>query len=64
MGKDFYDYTLITQFCKKYLGDNYTNYSYYEYLEIINTEEYQNMSLYPDKSSIKIINDIVVVKIK
>ena len=35
-----------------------------EYVEIVNTEEYKALNVFPEDNSIKIINDIIVVKMR
>ena len=34
-----------------------------EYNKIVNSEEFKNMPIYPNNGSIKIINNIIVIKI-
>ncbi len=50
-------------FYKRYFGMDLTMCSREEYKDIIETEEFKNMSVFPDDNSIKIINNIVVVKL-
>ena len=47
----------------EYLGININLVSEWECQEILNTEEAKNMEKYPEKSSIKIINNTVVIKL-
>lgn len=51
------------QFFSTYLGENIKMCTKDEYYEIIQTKEFKNMNQYPDDGCIKIINDIIVVKI-
>lgn len=51
-----------TRFFKKYLGIDIEMCSKEERLEIGETEEFKEMPIYPNEGSIKIINDIIVVK--
>lgn len=50
-------------FYKQYFGKDINICSRAEYDAIVNTREFESMSTFPDDSSIKIINDVVVVKI-
>lgn len=47
----------------EYIGVNMNLVSEWECTDIFNTEEYKNMKYYPEKGSIKIINNTVVVKL-
>lgn len=47
----------------EYTGVNLNLVSEWECSEIFETEEYKNMNYYPGKNSIKVINNIVVVKL-
>lgn len=49
-------------FFDKYLGIDISMCSRDEYNEIIKTDEFKQMPIYPNKGSVKIINDIVVIK--
>lgn len=49
-------------FFEKYLGIQIETCSMEEYNSIILTEEFKNMPIYPEDGSIKIINNIIVVK--
>ena len=55
--------SLNIQFNDRYLGRKIQMCSKEEYDEIINSEEYIDMPIYPDNGSVKIINNIVVVKL-
>lgn len=50
-------------FINTYLGTGLRAYTEEEILEIKDTEEYENMPLYPAKGSVKKINDVWVVKL-
>ena len=50
-------------FYKRYFGMELTMCSREEYENIIETEEFKNMPVFPNDNSIKIINNIVVVKL-
>lgn len=50
-------------FFDKYLGIKIKMCSNEEYKNLTETEEFKNMPIYPNKGSIKIINDIIVIKI-
>jgi hypothetical protein len=54
---------LTVEFFQMYLGKSITMVNKQEYDEIVNTEEYKNMTTFPDVDSIKIINDTIVVKL-
>lgn len=47
----------------EYIGVNINLVSEGENSEILETEEFKNMKSYPEKDSIKVINDIVVIKL-
>lgn len=47
----------------EYIGANLNIIDQSDYPEIIESEEYKNMKNYPEKGSIKIINNIIVIKI-
>lgn len=47
----------------EYLGVNLNLVTEWENTEIINSEEFKNMGYYPEKNSIKVINNIIVVKL-
>jgi len=51
------------KFIKYYLGIELNEASFEDYEKIITTKEYQEMNSYPNKNYIKVINDIIVVKI-
>lgn len=48
---------------EKYLGIKINICSKEEYDEIVKTESFKDMPIYPNKGSIKIINDVIVIKI-
>ena len=50
------------EFFKKFLGVDIKSADEHKYLEIVNTKDFQDMPVYPEAGSIKIINDVVVVK--
>lgn len=60
---NFLGTTTNEQFYQRYLGKKIKVCSEEEYKEIIRTKEYKDMGIYPNKSSIKIINNIVVIKL-
>ena len=65
-GETWYDYVGMCQnksFLKTYLGVDITICSKAEYDKIVQTEEFKEMPVYPQKGSIKIINDIIVIKV-
>ena len=49
-------------FYQKYLDFNFSHVDEEKYKEIINTEAFKSMPTYPNKGSVKIINNTVVVK--
>lgn len=51
------------RFLSTYLGFTYYSCSKDDYKEIIESEEFKKMGIFPSKSSVKIINDIMVVKL-
>ena len=50
-------------FFDKYLGIKIKICTRDEYNKIVNSEEFKNMPIYPNNGSIKIINDIIVIKV-
>ena len=54
---------LNIQFYDRYLGQKIQMVTYDEYNEIIKSEEFSNMPIYPAKGSIKIVNDYIIVKL-
>lgn len=50
-------------FFSRYYGININICSKSEYDSIVQTEEFKNMPVYPSKGSIKIINNIIVIKV-
>lgn len=52
-----------SNYFEKYLGIKIRTCSKAEYNEIVKTKEFKEMSVYPNKGSIKIINNIIVIKI-
>jgi len=55
--------TQNAQYYEKYLGISVEICSKEEYNTIIETNEFKEMPIYPNKGSIKIINDVIVIKI-
>lgn len=51
----------VTTLLKNIIGVDFNGVSKEDIEKIQNTQEYNNMGIYPDESSIKIINDIIVV---
>lgn len=51
------------EFAGYYLGKDYIGCSDNEIDEIMKTEEFKNMEIYPSKDSIKVIDEIIVVKL-
>ena len=51
-----------SSFYEKYLGIKIKICSKEKYREIVETEEFKNMPIYPTNGSIKIINNVVVIK--
>lgn len=49
-------------FYNLFLGMNIEYCNDYEYFTIINSDEFKEMDIFPGKNSVKIINDIMVVK--
>lgn len=47
----------------KYLGLDIKTCSKEEYKQMVESDEFKNMPIYPNKGSIKIINNIIVIKI-
>ena len=60
---NFLGTTMNEQFYQRYFGKRIKVCSENEYKEIIKTKEYKEMGVYPDKNSIKIINNIIVIKL-
>lgn len=54
----------IKNFIEKYLGLKIDFCTVNEFNKIIRTEEYKGMKVFPSNESIKVINDIMVVKLK
>lgn len=52
-----------SSFYEKYLGIKIKICSKDEYKEIVKTDEFKKMPVYPNKGSIKIINNIIVIKV-
>lgn len=50
-------------FYKEFMGEEINMVTYEEHNRILGSEEFQNMGIYPAEDSIKIINDIVVIKL-
>ena len=53
----------IKNFLEKYMGIEIEFCTDREYLEIVNSEEFEEMEIFPEQESVKVINDIVVVKL-
>lgn len=51
------------EFFKKFLGVDIKSADEHKYLEIVNTKDFQDMPVYPEANSVKIINDVVVIKV-
>ena len=47
----------------EYIGVNLNLVNERDYAEIFETKEYKNMKYYPEKDSIKVIDDTIVVKL-
>ena len=58
---DSYHYTIIWNYC---FGVQMEQASYDEMMEIVETDEYKNMSVYPLKGCVEYINGIIVVKMQ
>lgn len=52
------------KFLDLYFGVNFTRPDEQTYYDIVNSEEFKEMEIYPKNNSIKIINDVIVVKLK
>ena len=52
------------KYLNNYMGMKINFCSVEEYVEIVNTEEYKALNVFPEDNSIKIINDIIVVKMR
>ena len=51
------------EFFRKFLGLNIRSATEQQYLEIVNTPEFKAMPTYPASDSVKIIDNIIVIKI-
>lgn len=52
-----------SNYFEKYLGIKIKTCSMDEYKEIVKTEEFKEMPIYPNKGAIKVINNVIVIKI-
>jgi len=52
-----------SRFMELYLGSSINFISEDKYQEILKTDEFNNMKIYPDEDSVKVINDVIVVKL-
>lgn len=53
----------LRKFAYENLGTNFNMVSERDYPELLDSDEFKNMNIYPKKESIKIIDDTVVIKL-
>jgi len=52
----------IKGFYQNYLGININLCSDEEYVQIANSDEFKSMPVWPDKDSVRVINNVAVIK--
>lgn len=62
VGTSDYALTKFTKFMNGFLGTNYESVKSDEMLELMRTDEYMRMPVWPHKDSVQVINDIIIIK--